>query len=142
MRILNLTQHNATPTQINVGVYDLPIEKQVHLRNLLTFEHPSEATQRDMRDKARTIASFAHQGLEVWEESTPEAPEGQIVRIKFDAVMIGGAPYFMSTLERVLKEEGFKVLYSFSERVSVEIPQPDGSVKKVNTFNHAGWIEA
>mgnify|MGYP000054464484 CR=1 FL=1 len=30
-------------------------------------------------------------------------------------------------------------IYAYSERISEDIPQPDGSVKKVSTFNHKGF---
>ena len=56
-------------------------------------------------------------------------------------VMIGGAPYFMSTLEKVLKEHGFTPLYAFSKRESIEEKMPDGSVKKVQVFRHIGFVE-
>lgn len=33
-----------------------------------------------------------------------------------------------------------KVLYSHSDRVSEDIPQPDGTVKKISTFKHVMFI--
>lgn len=30
-------------------------------------------------------------------------------------------------------------IYAYSERVSEDIPQEDGSIKKVSTFNHKGF---
>lgn len=56
-------------------------------------------------------------------------------------VMIGGAPYLMAPLERMLKKSGYRPVYSFSERRSVEETLPDGSVKKTAVFAHVGWVE-
>jgi hypothetical protein len=56
-------------------------------------------------------------------------------------VMVGGAPYFMSFLEKALKEQGHRPLYAFSRRESVDQLQPDGSVRKVAVFRHVGWVE-
>jgi len=58
----------------------------------------------------------------------------------FKTIMIGGAPYFMKTLHETLVNHGFKPVYAFSKRESVEIVQEDGSVKKINKFKHAGFV--
>ena len=55
--------------------------------------------------------------------------------------MIGGAPWLMGTLETKLREYGIQPMYAFSRRESVEQKQPDGSVRKVNVFRHAGWVK-
>ena len=31
------------------------------------------------------------------------------------------------------------ILYAFSKRESVDLPQPDGSIRKVAVFRHEGW---
>ena len=64
----------------------------------------------------------------------------QELGITSKAVMVGGAPYFMSTLERVLKQEGFQVCYAFSKRECIEEKQSDGSVVKKTLFKHAGFV--
>lgn len=56
-------------------------------------------------------------------------------------VLLGGAPFFMSACERVATEYGFKYCYAFSKRVSEEVKQPDGTVRKVSVFKHEGWIK-
>lgn len=54
----------------------------------------------------------------------------------------GGSPAFQFTLGRVIAEgKTPAVRYAFSKRVSEDIPQPDGSVKKVSTFVHEGWVD-
>lgn len=38
------------------------------------------------------------------------------------------------------KHRGPAILFSFSKRVSEDIPQADGTVKKVAIFKHEGWV--
>ena len=54
----------------------------------------------------------------------------------------GGSPAFQYTLGWVSQGCAWapEVIYSFSKRVSEDSLQPDGSVKKVSTFIHEGWI--
>lgn len=121
-RIYNLTQHQATPEQIAQGVIDLEPEDREMLRQALTFEEiPSKD---DMAERAGFIAD-------------------QLVYWDAEAVMLGGAPYFMSFLEKVLREKHSKlaILYAFSKRESVDAPQPDGSVRKMAVFKHIGFVE-
>lgn len=120
--ILNLTQHAATPEQIAQGVVDVI---QAHgepekLKALLTFE--SLPTAEQVYDRADAIAQLAQSYF-------------------VDSAMIGGAPYLMGALERALNKRGIKPVYAFSERVSVEQTQADGSVRKVNVFKHVGLVE-
>ena len=56
--------------------------------------------------------------------------------------MIGGAPFFMSALERALLDVGITPLYAFSIRESVEKAAEDGTVTKINVFKHVGFVEA
>ena len=56
--------------------------------------------------------------------------------------MIGGAPYLMAPLETALRVIGIEPVYAFSTRASVEQTMPDGSVRKVNDFRHAGFVPA
>lgn len=116
---LNLTQHPATPEQRMAGVYDLPFEEQARLSELLTFHTPP--SQDEMNARADDIAALAQQaGAEF--------------------VMLGGAPFFMSTLEAALWDAEIVPRYAFSRRESVERVQDDGSVLKVNVFRHAGFV--
>jgi len=121
MRIYNLTQHPATPEQKAQGVIDLPDVDRRMLANLLTFDEiPS---QDDMTSRAMAIVNLL----------ADIAPGGQ-------TVMIGGAPFFMSTLEGILIQAGHTPVYAFSKRVSVETQNPDGSVTKTNKFIHEGFV--
>lgn len=113
--ILNLTQHVGTPEQ---GVSE-PLNKEIVLK-LLTFS--SIPTKEEIIERAVNLAEIA--SLEA-----------------YDSVMIGGAPYLMSELEKQLKLLNIQPLYSFTERVSIENSFPDGSVSKMSVFKHVGWIE-
>ena len=53
----------------------------------------------------------------------------------------GGSPAFQFILG---KNRGFrpvKIFYAYSERVSRDIPQEDGSIKKISSFKFERWIE-
>lgn len=121
MKILNLTQHKATPEQIAAGVIDVDPSNESVVKAMLTFYNIPK--RESMTTRAKKLAAIA-------EESC------------CDAVMIGGAPYFMATLECVLKDKGITPMYSFSQRESVEETLPDGFIIKRNVFKHAGFIVA
>lgn len=115
---LNLTQHSATPDQIKAGVFE-PEDKEL-VQKWLTFT--SKPTKQDIIEHASMLSGIAR-------------------RSGFKKIMIGGAPYLMGVLEGFLRADGLIPVYAWSERVSVDIPQEDGSVRKVNSFRHAGFIE-
>ena len=121
MRILNLTQHNATTDQKDQGVFDLSPELRPHLQELLTFV--SLPTKRDVQIRALNIGK--------WVLSN---------HIECEAAMIGGAPFLMSELEFQLHLQRIKPLFAFSERVSEETTAPDGTVTKTNVFKHVGFV--
>jgi hypothetical protein len=132
MRILNLTQHPATPEQKAQGVEDLPALEREQLIRLLTFETiPSSG---ELKERAEAIACLCYQRDE-WARCEEEYA-------RCDAAMIGGAPYLMAPLERALLAAGIKPLYAFSQRVSEEKVNPDGSVIKTQVFKHLGFVEA
>ena len=126
--ILNLTQHKSTPEQ---GCYDLQGQALADLKGLLTFENLP--TRQEIVDRAAVLAAVA--------AGSPVAYDGEEA-IFATAAMIGGAPFLMGPLEAALRERGITPLYAFSERVSEDAVQPDGSVRKVAVFRHKGFIEA
>lgn len=130
MMILNLTQHPATKEQLNAGVIDLPENQRQQLSEMLTFD--SMPSSGEVQQRAANIVYYAQEWM----------VQLGIVCIAGPAVMIGGAPYLMCPLERFLTEAGFIPVYAYSERASTEQMQPDGSVRKVNTFRHAGFVPA
>lgn len=123
--IVNLTQHQATPDQAAQGVVDLPTELRAELSRLLTID--SLPTAEEIEDRCAAVADLPyHLDLDV-------APVD---------VMIGGAPWMMARLEKACRAAGWRPLYAFSVRKSKEEVMSDGSVKKVNVFQHVDFIEA
>lgn len=117
VKIVNLTQHNATQDQLEAGVFEP--QNKVRVRELLTFN--SIPSNDELEKRATELANIA-------------VEEGA------QAAMIGGAPYFMSALEDALLRKGVEPVYAFSLREAKEVQQPDGSVKKVMTFRHIGFV--
>lgn len=123
--ILNLTQHPASPEQLAEGVVNPEANKGM-IKGALTFgEIPAQG---EIKERAEMLAELA--ATTIFE-----------MEIECHKVLIGGAPYLMGALELALKEEGLQPVYAFSERASVEITEPDGSVVKTNVFKHKGFIE-
>jgi len=118
MKILNLTQHNATPEQVSQGVVEPKDKAQVQA--LLTFDELP--TAEEIRRRAEALAEIA-------------AAEGA------EAAMIGGAPYLMADLEAALQARGIRPVYAFSRREVVETQMPDGTVVKKTVFRHLGFVE-
>lgn len=128
MKVLNLTQHTASAEQIEAGVVDVAPEFREELAQLLTFgDLPSPVV---LQHRAEAIAVFA---------AYQAASMGMSADTK---VMIGGAPFLMAPLVDALKIAGFRPVFAFSRRESVEETQPDGSVRKVAAFRHLGFVEA
>ncbi len=122
--ILNLTQHPATPEQIDAGVVDLPATDRQQAIALLTVDNLPTRTEVDAR--AHDLALLASLAF----DSHPAQ------------AMIGGAPWMMAALENALADQGIEPVYAFSVRASNEQVQADGSVRKVNVFKHAGFVPA
>ena len=123
MEILNLTQHATSPEQEAEGVLDIPAVLRRELSQALTFY--GIPTAETIRQRANLLAEIADDAANALEMSGPWV------------VMIGGAPYLMGPLEFALKGAGWKVLYSFSERVSKEV-----NGVKTSEFRHIGWVTA
>lgn len=120
-QVCNLTQHEPTDAQHQAGVARHPDEFRDQVSELLDFRDlPS---RQEVREKARDLAELAaHAG--------------------YLRAMIGGAPFLMAPLEAALREQGITPLYAFSRRESVEVADPDGSVRKISVFQHLGFVEA
>jgi hypothetical protein len=118
--IINLTQHKGTPEQ---GVTDLQGADRQHLIALLTVD--GLPSREEIEARCADIAMLA-----ALHEPHPQR------------AMIGGAPWMMRALEDALHQQGIEPVYAFSIRESVDQPQPDGGVRKVAVFRHAGWVQA
>lgn len=124
-KIINLTQHAATPEQIKQGVFDLEGEALEQLKKWLTFTHlPSKQT---LKESAEGITALVTQYR--WKHD-----------VRLHHAMLGGAPYLMPYLERSLAGVGVTAGYAFTMRDSKETTQPDGSVVKTNVFVHIGFV--
>ncbi len=116
--IINLTQHPATPEQVEAGVKELPPELAKEVRDLLTFN--ALPSRYELEERAKTIAAIA-------------ASTG------CRSAMIGGAPFFMEPLARRLIYAAVHPLYAFSVRESREVRTERG-VEKVSVFRHLGFV--
>ena len=84
------------------------------------------------------LLTFSAQYTKADLEKSADAIVELVKAVDCHRVMIGGLPAFMPVLEATLVKAGIAVGYARSERVSEDHVQPDGSVKKVATFKHAG----
>lgn len=136
-RILNLTQHDATPEQKLAGVTigDVTDASLMEFRKLLTFD--TMPTQAEIRQRAQRIARYAAKT-----STLVDYDNGYCVNEPLRFAMIGGAPFLMAALEQELRNVGITPLYAFSTRESVEETQPDGSVRKTAVFRHQGFVSA
>jgi len=118
MSILNLTQHSATPAQLQAGVVE-PEDKGA-VQTLLTFEGLPSREQ--IHARALALAELANNA-------------------GCTDVMVGGAPYLMGPLEDALRGRRMNPIFAFSERKSVEKTDPEtGEVKKNTVFIHLGFV--
>ena len=116
--VFNLTQHDPTPSQEADGVCPRPPELKALISELLTVR--GIPTKDQLVEKADALADLAKAS-------------------GCDHAMIGGAGPLMRLLVQALLRRGIVPLESFSERVSVDVPKPDGTVIKQLTFVHTGW---
>ena len=117
--ILNLTQHVTTSDQFQSDVVDLKKRDAKRLRVLLTFH--SLPSRENMEYRAEQIALIAK-------------------GYRSKTAMIGGAPFFMSILERELMKAGINVVYAFSKRQTISETSENGKVTKRNVFKHMGFV--
>lgn len=121
--MLNLTQHKATPAQLDAGVIDL-LDASL-IKELLTFNELPCYT--DIVARAASIAIGAEK--EVSANGYPKK------------AMIGGFLPLMSLLEKELIARGITPCYAFSRRNSTEYTNDKGVTVKVGEFEHLGFIE-
>ena len=122
--IVNLTQHSATPEQRADGVVDVTgdaLERLIAALNFTVLPNSEE-----IKKRAKAIADVASEALGG----------------SHDEAMIGGALWLMAPLAEELRARGIQPLFAFSKRESDEVPQDDGSVKKVQIFRHIGFVDA
>lgn len=125
--IINLTQHELTPEQKALIDIECYTDRQ-KVKDLLTFT--KLPTQIQILQRAVDLANIVRDIVD------------QDEHINLFLVLIGGAPYLMKPLIEELKEIGVTPVFSYTDRVSVETMQPDGSVVKTQVFKHLGYVEA
>lgn len=139
--IINLTQHNMTAAQYNhkqehlMEVKYIGYEQQVKNDILYCLNFDTLPTKEEIKRKAEVLATIA-------KNTFAQAKARTGMHKAKEYALIGGAPYLMGPLEEALKELDIQPLYAFSQRISVETTQPDGSVIKTNKFEHLGYVEA
>ena len=137
--ILNLTQHQATPEQIEAGVYN-PLQPEA-IKEALTFN--TLPSKQEIEVKALTLSAIAAEEV-YWQLLKTRAKSEEQLDIESQMlgmqVMVGGAPYLMPYLEKALKDVNLKAVYAFSKRESIEVVMEDGSVKKTAVFKHLGFV--
>ena len=127
-----------------VSIHAVALAKVNGMINVVDFDCPRAISKLDsyndeLEDFVAAFAAWGGVSLEIVDavlNLTLVCKEANVRR-----AMIGGAPFFMSTLERVLVLNGIKPLYAFSERVSEETTAPDGAVTKINVFKHIGFVD-
>ena len=64
-------------------------------------------------------------------------------KYKFDLVQPAGSPAFMVAIGIAYASAKFDVdvIFAYSKRVSVDVPQADGSIVKTSVFKHEGFIK-
>lgn len=170
--ILNLTQHTATADQVAAGVIDVLTADRKLLTELLTvpafeliygelptyetwdgyseppagYDGPGTSSPgRDpaecILDRANRLARFAIHAFGVATGGDPWA-DPWCPTFAGTRVMIGGLPALQAPLARALAMVGFRPVFAVSDRVSVDVTQPDGSVRKVSEFRHLGFVSA
>lgn len=120
MILINLTQHSLTAEQLKDAV-EVGNDVRDEVIELITFN--GLPTAGEIKGNASRLAEICRD-------------------MRASHAVIGGAPYFMGPLEQALRKAGIVPLYAFTERVAVEVTNPEtGEVTKTSKFNFAGWIE-
>ena len=117
MKILNLTQHYATPEQALIGVIEP--ENKEEVRELLTFNEFPE--KEDILKRAGRLSDIA-------------------LNSGYRYIMVGGAYWLIEALVRILKRNGRIPLHAFSKRITTEVVENGVCIKK-SVFKHAGFYE-
>lgn len=125
--IINLTQHELTPEQKAFIDIECHTDRQ-KVKDLLTFT--KLPTREEIVYRALDLAAIVENIID------------QDEHVDMFLVLIGGAPYLMKPLIEELKRLGVTPVFSYTDRVSVETMQPDGSVVKTQVFKHLGYVEA
>lgn len=123
--MLNLTQHVVTAEQLRDGAVEPEADVKAEIQKLITFDRSVIDHPEQIWNRAKALVFLIKR-------------EYPLV----NQVIVGGALYFMPALVRELKEAGIQPFFSYTDRISTETQNPDGSVTKTLVFKHLGWVEA
>ena len=121
--MLNLTQHTATFEQTQDGVIEPSQEVKGEIQKLITFDRTVMNSPQQISERAKALVALV-------KSAYPETTQA----------MVGGALYFMPALVAELKANDIQPFFSYTDRVSVETHNADGSVTKTLVFKHLGFV--
>lgn len=158
--ILNLTQHNATDSQLDASVVEPPETTKARIKTLLTvpmiktdglgFAQLSPETQRaDLERRAHDLTIFAAEyQAAVVRNALKIADRGALTdfqalclyeQARGVEIMVGGFQPLMDVLVPALKRRGMQPVVALSDRVVKETTNPDGQVTKTAVLEHLGF---
>jgi hypothetical protein len=124
--------------------------KSINMRNLLwCANHQPLQEQLDSLNEMGNIIFLKDIAPDVMNQLANTPPSRSECRIlagtisviaeELDAkiVQLGGSPLFLVMASPIIGSG--RMIFADSDRISEDIPQPDGSVKKISTFRHKGW---
>lgn len=123
--MLNLTQHALTAEQWRDGAVEPEPDVKAEIQKLITFDRSVMEHPEQIWNRAKALTALIKREYPLVNQA-----------------VVGGALYFMPALVRELKEAGIQPFFSYTDRVSTETQNPDGSVTKTLVFKHLGWVEA
>lgn len=123
--MLNLTQHALTAEQWRDGAVEPEADVKAQIQELITFDRSVIEHPEQILNRAKALVSLIKREYPLVNQA-----------------VVGSALYFMPALVRELKEVGIQPYFSYTDRVSQETHNPDGSVTKTLVFKHLGWVEA
>ena len=118
-KIINLTEYEATPEQVEAGVIEP--EDKGYVQSLLTFYLPPD--RREIEVITDRLASVA-------------------IEAGVRYALIDGAPYLIPHLERTLWRWGILPLYSFRKEVVEKEVLPNGDIVKTKRDKHIEFVPA
>ena len=121
--MLNITQHTATFEQTQDSVIEPSQEVKGEIQKLITFDRTVMTAPQQISERAKALVALI-------KSAYPETTQA----------MVGGALYFMPALVAELKANDIQPFFSYTDRVSVETHNADGSVTKTLVFKHLGFV--
>lgn len=130
VRVINLTQHTFSQEQLAefkaAGVKDENIiDTNDEIKALITFN--GDIDVEIIRERANNVRDYVKKFLDY---------DNNVVGY----ALTGGAPFFQAAVNEACRINGFVAMASYSERVSQERVQADGTIVKSSVFKHKGFV--